>query len=225
MATDQLIRPTQLETLFPGLHASPPAALPFAPALSIRAFLLERDHGNLLVYSAPSVPGAAAAIHALGGVSWHYLNHWHESLLATDAIAAEFGAPVVVHASDAAEVAERAGVEPVTFDHRGTLGEGFEIVPIPGHTPGATAFLWEHGDHRFLFTGDTLSLSGGEWVTAVLDSSDRAAYLESLALIRDLDFDVLVPWTATAGESPVAVTDPAATRRRIDAAIRRVRNG
>ena len=42
----------QLEVALPGLHASAPEPLPFAPALHIRAFLLQRDHGNLLVYSA-----------------------------------------------------------------------------------------------------------------------------------------------------------------------------
>ena len=59
----------------------------------------------------------------------------------------------------------------------------------------------------------------------MLDSSDRAAYLESLELIRGLDFDVLVPWAAGAGEAPHAVTDRADARRRVDAIIERVRRG
>ena len=32
----------------------------------------------------------------------------------------------------------------------------------------------------------------------VLQSSDRASYIESLGLIKELYFDVLVPWAATA---------------------------
>ena len=59
----------------------------------------------------------------------------------------------------------------------------------------------------------------------MLDSSDRAAYLGSLELLRELDFDVLVPWAATAGRPFHAVTDRADTRRRIDAIIARVRRG
>ena len=212
-------------TTLPGLVASPPATLPFATHLEVRAYLLERDHGNVLVYSAPTVPDAADELRAHGGVSWQYLNHWHEAMFDVDRVAATFGAPVVVHAADAGEVARRAGVEPVTFDHAAALGEGFEIVPIPGHTPGATAFLFEHGDHRYLFTGDSLFLSRGRWVAAVLDSSDRAAYLESLERIRELDFDVLVPWAASAGGEPFALTDPAGTRRRVDEVIARVRAG
>jgi hypothetical protein len=40
----------------------------------------------------------------------------------------------------------------------------------------------------------------------VLQSSDRASYIESLGLIEELDFDVLVPWAATAGQPYHAVT-------------------
>ncbi|MGH3995076.1 MAG: hypothetical protein ACRDSN_21750 [Pseudonocardiaceae bacterium] len=59
----------------------------------------------------------------------------------------------------------------------------------------------------------------------MLGSSDREAYLASLELIRELEFDVLVPWAATAGEPWQAQTDRAGTRRRIDAIIERVRRG
>ena len=37
------------------LHASRPDPLPFAPSLHIRAFVLEREPGNLLIYAAPTV--------------------------------------------------------------------------------------------------------------------------------------------------------------------------
>jgi glyoxylase-like metal-dependent hydrolase (beta-lactamase superfamily II) len=112
-----------------------------------------------------------------------------------------------------------------TFSRRHMLDEDFEVIPIPGHTSGATAYLWDSGEHRFLFTGDTIYLSDGEWVAAVLESSDRAAYVRSLELIRELDFDVLVPWAASAGQPYYATTDRADTRRRVDAILKRVWNG
>jgi glyoxylase-like metal-dependent hydrolase (beta-lactamase superfamily II) len=100
------------------------------------------------------------------------------------------------------------------------------VIPTPGHTSGATAFLWDSGQHRILFTGDTIYLREGDWVAALLaGSSDRAAYLRSLELMRELDFDVLVPWIATAGHSFHAVTDRADARRRIDAIHARLRRG
>src|SRR3712207_1543295 len=120
-------------TPFAGLHASPPQALPFAPELHIRTFLLERAHGNVAVYSSET----AAALNDAGKVSWQYLNHWHEAMFHP---ADAFDAPLLVHADDSAEVDKRVGVAPVTFTGRHQLGEGFEIIPIPGHTPGATAY-------------------------------------------------------------------------------------
>ena len=112
-----------------------------------------------------------------------------------------------------------------TFSRRHTLDDDFGAIPTPGHTSGATAYLWDSGRHRFLFTGDTVYLQDGEWVAAVLGSSDRASYIESLELIRGLDFDVLVPWAATGGEDYFAVTSRADTKRRIDAILERVRRG
>lgn len=59
----------------------------------------------------------------------------------------------------------------------------------------------------------------------MLGSSDREAYLQSLELIRGLEFDVLVPWAASAGMPEHALTDRADTHRRIDAIIERVGRG
>src|SRR5688572_11553745 len=64
-----------METGIAGLYASAPEQLPFAPTLDIRAFLLRRDEGNLLVYSTTHLEANAATIADLGGISRHYLNH------------------------------------------------------------------------------------------------------------------------------------------------------
>lgn len=112
-----------------------------------------------------------------------------------------------------------------TFSDRHLLEDDFEVIPAPGHTSGATAYLWDNGEGRLLFTGDTIYLDEGEWVAAVLESSDRALYIESLELIRELDFDLLVPWAASGGEPFYAPTDRDDGRRRIDAILERVRSG
>jgi glyoxylase-like metal-dependent hydrolase (beta-lactamase superfamily II) len=193
-----------------GLRASAPEPLPFAPSLHIRAFVLERSRGDLLVYSTSAVEAGTA--------TRQYLNHGHEALFLSKAVTA----PLFVNAADREAVDHQVRA---TFSRRHTLDDDFEAIPTPGHTPGATAYLWDNGDQRLLFTGDTIYLRDGEWVAAVLDSSDRAAYVESLELIRDLDFDVLVPWAASAGQRDHALTDRADTRRRVDTIIERVRRG
>lgn len=203
-----------------GLHALAPERLPFAPTHDIRAFLLRRQRGNLLLYSTTTIGADDAAIRHLGGISRHYLNHGHEALFASGHV----DAPLFVHEAERAAVRVRYDIRG-TFSRRHMLDEDFEVIPTPGHTPGATAYLWDSGEHRLLFTGDTIYLDGGEWVAAVLAASDRAAYLDSLELIGGLDFDVLVPWAATRGERPYAVTDRADARRRVEAIAERLRRG
>ena len=187
-----------------GLQATAAQSLSFAPSTQVRAFLLRRDAGNLLVYSAPTVD--APGVEALGGASRILLNHWHEAEFGGgEQVAAALGAPLT---------GERAApFEP--------YGDDVQVIPIPGHTPGATAFLW----NGVLFTGDSIYLDRGEWVAAVLESSDRDAYVESLERLRDLEFDVLVPWVATAGDPFAVETDRADARRRIDALLARIRRG
>jgi glyoxylase-like metal-dependent hydrolase (beta-lactamase superfamily II) len=204
---------TSTDTTFAELHASPPTPLSFAPGIEIRSFLLRRDGGDLLVYGAPEVPAGAAPVR-------HYLGHEHETMF----LGADRVAPRVIHAADHAVAARRAPVDE-TFSEAGVIDGDLELVPIPGHTPGSAAYLWDSGAHRFLFTADSVMLDHGEWVGALLKSSDRDAYLESLALLRDLDFDVLVPWAATAGEPFVVATDRADAVRRLTAIIDRIRAG
>ncbi len=209
---------TALHTSIPGLLASEPRPLPFAPSLETRAFLLQRDAGNVLVYSVPDLDPAAFA--DAGGIARAYLNHSHEAGFGSDLP----GVPLFVHEADRAATARTRHVRGA-FSQRHTVDGDFEAIPIPGHTPGATAYLWDSGEHRLLFTGDSIYLRHQEWVAAVLDSSDRASYLNSLELLRDVEFDVLVPWAATAGDPFYDITTPAEARRRIEAIIERLRAG
>ena len=181
--------------------------------------MLKRDAGNLLVYASGGLADDAGALRALGGIEHWYLNRWHEALFAP-----RLDAPLNVHERDRAATEQRTHVR-ASFSRRHVLGSDFEVIPTPGHTRGATAYLWDSGEHRMLFTGDTVYLRDGEWVAAVLGSSDRAAYIESLELLRKLDFDVLVPWAATARQPWYALTDEADRRDRIDAILERIRDG
>ncbi len=209
-----------METAIPGLHASQPEPLPFAPSLNIRAFLLSRNQGNVLVYGVRGLEAEAPAIEDLGGISRQYLNHRHEAMFASDWPSS----PLFVHENERESVAEHRHVRG-TFSRRHVLDDDFEVIPTPGHTSGATAYLWDSGEQRLLFTGDTIYLRDGEWVAAVLASSDRRRYIESLELIRELKFDVLVRWAATGGQPYYAVTSRADAEHRIDAILERLRRG
>jgi glyoxylase-like metal-dependent hydrolase (beta-lactamase superfamily II) len=203
-----------------GLLAGAAESLPFAPSLEIRSFLLQRDRGNVLVYSTSVIERDARRIEAAGGISRHYLNHRHEAMFPSDWV----DAPLFVHGAERSSVAEAYAVRGA-FSRRHRLDEDFEVIPTPGHTPGATAYLWDSGEHRLLFSGDTIYLDEGEWVAAVLPSSDRDAYIESLETIRELDFDMLVPWAASGGWPHLARTDRPDAQARIDAILERLRLG
>jgi hypothetical protein len=219
MQTQQRITRDEL-TEVEGLYALAAEPLPFGPSHDIRAFLLCRERGNLLIYSTTTVRADVPAVTKSGGIARHYLNHGHEALFASDRV----GLPVFVHEAERAAVAGHYRIRG-TFSRRHMLDEDFEVIPTPGHTPGATAYLWDSGAHRVLFTGDTIYLRDGEWIAAMLPSSDRAAYIDSLQRIAELDFDVLAPWAATRGRPPYAITGRDDARRRIGNIVDRLRRG
>jgi glyoxylase-like metal-dependent hydrolase (beta-lactamase superfamily II) len=160
-----------------------------------------------------------------GGISRQYLNHHHEASPACDRVSETFGAPLYVHEEDARATLELCNVDE-TFSERHKLGDDFEVIPIPGHTGGATAFLWDSGEHRVLFTGDTVFFSRDRWRAAVLEGvSDRERYIQSLELIRSLDFDLLVPGIASAGQPYYEFVEKAEAERQIDEILQRVRGG
>ena len=66
----------------------------------------------------------------------------------------------------------------------------------------------------------------GRWRAAVLDGvSDREKYIESLELIRSLDFDLVVPGIAPAGQPYYEFVEKAEAERKIDGILERVRRG
>ena len=207
-----------MHNVIPRLFATAPQPLSFAPSVGVRSFLLERGEGNLLVYSSSAVKQEVDFIRERGGIWRQYLNHGHEAWVAEAAgawVASTFGAPLYAHENEKDEVSRAYDLDG-TFSEGHTLGDDFEVIPIPGHTSGATAFLWDTGEHRSLFTGDSIVLDGDEWVAALLDSSDREDYIKSLELIRGLEFDVIVPWAASLDGSYYRFTDRSETERRID---------
>lgn len=207
-----------LSSPFEGLLATPASRLPYQHDVLLRSYVLQRATGNMIVYNSPGVSEAAAAIQELGAPSRLLVNHAHESMYGNPS----FDVPIWLHRDDEAEVGRALEIDGL-FDRRTTIDDDLEVIPTPGHTAGTCSYLWDDGAHRFLFTGDFIWIENGEWKAVVLDPRLRGAYVESLRLVRDLDFDVLVPWGVTEGNAPVfPVRDEGDKRERVDAIIGRV---
>ena len=214
----------QLETLTlveGGIYQTSTNVLPFDRRYLIKSFILERPEGNVVVYHSPGLNQATKDIDALGGATRVLMNHDHESLGGKPTI----DLPFWIHQDDAQAISNTVKVDGY-FKEREMLADDLEVIPTPGHTPGTTMFLWNNGKHRYLFTGDFLCVEKGEWRTVILGSSDRETSLQSLELIRDLDFDAIVPWVAIKDEPSIYfVENEDDKRQRIQAIIDRVRDG
>lgn len=184
---------TALQSSIRGLYATPTAPLPFLSGVVVRSFVLEREQGNIIVYHSPGITAAAGDILAMGRPDRLLVNHWHEAMFA----APDLDVPIFVHENDR----EKTNL-PVagTFSKREKIGDDLEIIPTPGHTRGTTMFLWDNGEHRLLFPGDTIWVQRGKWKAVLLAERDREAYLASLSLLMELDFDFLVPWGSEEGQ-------------------------
>ena len=174
----------------------------------------------MVVYNSPGLTSSATRIRDLGGATRLLINHSHEAMYGEP----DLDVPVFVHERDRGETVRSMRVAGV-FTSRQMIDDDLEVIPTAGHTPGTTSYLWDDGSHRFLFTGDFIWIEDGEWKAVVLASSLRAEYLESLALVRDLEFDVLVPWGTTEGSPSFALAGKEEIRTRVDRIIARVEAG
>jgi hypothetical protein len=220
MNLDRIVSTDGQASPIAGLHVTPTAPLPFISGFVVKSFVLERKQGNVIVYNSPGVTAAAREILHFGRPSRLLVNHWHEALYP----APELDTPIFVHEHDRAQT-ERSLPVAGTFTGRGMIDDDIEVIPTPGHTAGSTMFLWHSGEHRFLFPGDTIWIQDGQWKVAVLGESDRAAYLDSLALIRDVDFDVLVPWASEQNVPQLDIVSRSQVQEQIGQIIARVQNG
>lgn len=206
-----------LQKLFTGLWATDTTPLPFMENTVVRSYVLETDTGVVIMYNSPGIDAAAHEIMQLGTPTRLLLNHYHEAMYGQPRLEV----PVYVHEWD------RPGVEPkmqvaVDFKHRQFIGDDLEILPSCSHTVGTTFFVWDNGQQRFLFPGDAIWVDDGIWSAVILSESDRQAFLNTLTLLRGIDFGVLVPWYAHRDARSYDVVTLGEKLRQINALIDRI---
>jgi glyoxylase-like metal-dependent hydrolase (beta-lactamase superfamily II)/ferredoxin len=153
------------------------------------SYFIRHPDGNWLIDSPRYVRQLVRAFEEQGGLRYIFLTH-EDDVADSPLYAKHFGATRIIHQADAAAApdAERIveGDEPIV------VSEQFRIIPVPGHTKGSMALLY---DERFLFSGDHLwwdrDLPG-------LGSPERLAWntprlMKSVARLLDYRFEWVLP--------------------------------
>ena len=166
-----------------------------------------RPEGNLLfscLGGHSSIEGSFDAMDDLGGVALHLLGDMHFAARYNDDVDAHFGVTTMCSEVEGPDV--RRKVENVaTFPfERHVLAPGVEVIPTPGHRPGAVSYLVDVGGKRCLFAGDSIYHSGDDWMCPV-SKKNRNTMLATLDLLADVDFDVLL--SNTGAHNPVCYID------------------
>lgn len=186
------------------------------PDLAMHAYLLVRDEGNVL-FSRSEHAADHERIRELGGITHHYITHWHEAGPGVARIRELFGSQVVCH-REAEAILRRSSEVDRIFDTPLVENGGIEIIPTPGHTPGSATYRYRspHG-MAYLFPGDTLFPSRGTWQAVVFEDGDKDQLRESLGLLRTFDPDVVL-FGAAVADTPYHTFTPDLWRKAVDQA-------
>ena len=164
------------------------------PGLTTHAYLWTGGpNGNVLFYGTQT-DADFDDIEALGGVAHHYLSHRDEAGPMLRTVADRFGARLHAPVAELVEIGQHAHVD-VPLGSRHVDGNGIEVIPTPGHTPGSTCYLVPGANGQtYLFTGDTIFLGAdGAWSAGYIPPISDAGPLEdSLRTLARLSPDLVI---------------------------------
>ncbi len=114
------------------------------------SFFIEHPDGNWLIDSPRYLKHLVETFERKGGLSHIFLTH-KDDVAEVDKYAAHFGAKRIIHRGDL-EAAPDAEWIIEEVESSQVLPQ-FQIIPVPGHTAGSMALLY---NNTYLFTGDHL---------------------------------------------------------------------
>lgn len=199
-----------MEQLFEDVYRILPTKV--TPSKYISLFV-RRDAGNLLfscLGGHSSIDGSFEAMAALGGVAWHLLGDMHFAARYNDDVDERFGTATMCSAVELPDVRRKvANAQGFPFE-RHVLCPGVEVIPSPGHRPGAVCYLVDVGSRRCLFAGDTIYHDGSRW-RALASKKNRKTMLATLEALAELEFDLL--FANTGATNPVCYAETAGEAR------------
>jgi glyoxylase-like metal-dependent hydrolase (beta-lactamase superfamily II)/ferredoxin len=164
------------------------------------SYLIRRPEGNVLVDSPRASKPLIARLRQLGGVRMMFLTH-RDDVADHEVFRRELGCERILHAADLSPSTvgiERAleGEDPVQ------LAPDLVAIPVPGHTPGSTALLY---DQEYLFSGDHLWWSpdrGRLHASRCVSWYSWEHQVRSLRRLLDYDFRWVLPGHGRRFEAP-----------------------
>jgi glyoxylase-like metal-dependent hydrolase (beta-lactamase superfamily II) len=161
---------------------------------------VKRPAGNLILDASRvgSLSDSFDELEGQGGVKAAVISDRHLGGASTNEIATRFGATIYCSAIEANAMGHRKNG--VHIDHvvsfERTMVEGdVQLIPTPGHTAGQFSTLVEVGGSRILFTADFVWREAGRWRPG---NGSRKKMRPAFEGLRDLAFDLVVPWTSYA---------------------------
>lgn len=114
------------------------------------SYFVEHPDGNWLVDSPRYLTQLGEWMRQKGGLRYIFLTH-EDDVAESARYAKAFGATRIIHRADAKAAPEAEWI--VAGDEEIQVSPQFRLIPVPGHTEGSLALLY---DGRFLFSGDHL---------------------------------------------------------------------
>ncbi|MCO4782374.1 MAG: MBL fold metallo-hydrolase [Candidatus Cloacimonetes bacterium] len=177
------------------------AEQPFNNTVTTVSYFIKSNKENYLLYSSSHLLDNLHSnfIKDNGGVKAQILNHRDEASPILKDIRNTFQSKLVCH-----ELEKDAITNFSTIDHLITdetpLFDNFKVIHTPGHAPGSTSYLYSGQKGNYLFTGDTLYLSQGQFRVAISDEN-RLQMIESLLKLQSLEVDGIFPGLYIGDES------------------------
>jgi hypothetical protein len=156
--------------------------------------LAVRKAGNLLFptkSSAGWIKKHAEEVEALGNISKMLICDMHYKDRSFDDLTKRFGAFTYCSDLEGPDVAKSVKAFRTFPFKRHKLESDFEVIPAPGHRPGAACFLLTLKDTKVLFSGDVV-FTDGKTGNAFPKAGWMKQMLETLDMLAGLDFDLLV---------------------------------
>lgn len=175
------------------------------------SFFVQHDKGNLLFpcfSSHSSIEGSFDEIEKMGGIQHQLIGDMHFAAKYNDDITARFGATATCSILEAADVKRKVkDVETFSFE-RHTLAPHVEVIPTPGHRPGAVSYLVTLQQRRYLFAGDTIYHDDKNWRVY----TNKKHMIDTLDMLADLGFHVLL--ANTRANNPICHVELSEEKRR-----------